>query len=87
MARMVFGEWETGLGKPVRPQHYVIDRAPGAPRVTACGLAYGFSRGPDVYLGPLDNAARLEKGPHLTSCKNCRRQMGWPTPTDKRARR
>lgn len=87
MARMVFGNWATGLGKASEVTHYVADRSPEAPRVTACGIAYHGGRGPSVYLGPLDNEARLAKGEQMTTCKNCRRQMGWPTPTDHRNRR
>lgn len=81
MARMVFGRSQTALGKPSQVTHYIRFRSErGQARMTVCGHVYSVTRMQGFSGAP-------EKAEQMTTCKNCRREMGWATPTDQRSRR
>ena len=82
MAKMVFGEWRgDGTGSRQDVTHFATAHDLQTGYTLACGAAKlswrvqaygGFAASPE---------RRLEQGERRTTCKNCRRTMGWATPT------
>jgi hypothetical protein len=88
MATMVFGEWRgDGMTQKRDIMHFATAHNPETGYTVACGLPRRTFR-MRVYSGfAASPERRLEQGERATDCKNCRRKMGWATPTDQRNKR
>lgn len=76
MAKMVFGEWRgDGTGTRGTITHFATERTERDYR-TACNRELSIVH---VFSGfaVADEGERRRKGERATSCKACRRAMGW----------